>query len=121
MSARFVEGGTWRTRVTLRQASADAERIRIALGTRLAELPAPAEALGIEVEAFGPPAQDQARLLGDSPADIRRRRIANAVGQARQAAGPEAALRVLEVDPGSRLPERRAVLAPFETTDGGER
>jgi protein ImuB len=121
LSARFVEGGTWRTRVTLRQASADAERIRIALGTRLAELPAPAEALGIEVEAFGPPAQDQARLLGDSPADIRRRRIANAVGQARQAAGPEAALRVLEVDPGSRLPERRAVLAPFESADGGER
>jgi len=28
--------------------------------------------------------------------------------------GPDAALRVLEVDPGSRVPERRAVLAPFE-------
>ena len=30
-----------------------------------------------------------------------------------QAAGPEAAMRVLEVDPESRLPERRAVLSPF--------
>jgi protein ImuB len=40
--------------------------------------------------------------------------MADAVGQARQAAGAEAAMRVLEVDPGSRLPERRAVLAPFE-------
>jgi protein ImuB len=114
LSARFVEGGTWRTRVTLRQPSADAGRIRTALGTRLGELPAPAESLGIEVEAFGPPAHDQARLTGDSPAAARRRRIADAVGQARQAAGAEAALRVLEVDPDSRLPERRAVLAPFE-------
>ena len=78
-------------------------------------------ALGIEVEAFGPPAQDQARLLGDSPAAVRRRRISDAVGQVRQAAGAEAALRVLEVDPGSRLPERRAVLAPFETGEGHRR
>jgi protein ImuB len=114
LSARFVEGGTWRTRVTLRQSSAEADRIRTALGTRLGELPAPAESLGVEVEAFGPPAHDQGRLTGDSPAAVRRRRIADAVGQARQAAGSEAALRVLEVDPGSRLPERRAVLAPFE-------
>ena len=48
-------------------------------------------------------------------------RIADAVGQARQAAGAEAALRVLEVDPDSRLPERRAVLAPFETGEGPRR
>jgi nucleotidyltransferase/DNA polymerase involved in DNA repair len=119
ISARFVEGGTWRTRVTLRQPSAESDRIRTALVTRLAELPAPAEALGLDVEAFGPPAHDQGRLLGDSPVHARRRRIADAVGQARQAAGAEAALRVLEVDPGSRLPERRAVLAPFETGDAG--
>ena len=118
LSARFVEGGTWRTRVTLRQPSAESDRIRTALVTRLAELPAPAESLGVEVEAFGPPAHDQGRLLGDSPTAARRRRIADAVGQARQAAGGEAALRVLEVDPDSRLPERRAVLAPFETDPG---
>src|SRR5256714_10641646 len=55
ISARFVEGGTWRTRVTLREASAEADRLRVALVTRLGELPAPAESLGLEVEAFGPP------------------------------------------------------------------
>jgi protein ImuB len=114
LTARFVEGGTWRVRVTLRQASADPARIRTALGVKLPELPAPAESLGLEVEAFGPPAYDQERLLPDSPAELRRRRISEAVGQVRQAAGPDAALRVLEVDPDSRLPERRAVLAPFE-------
>ena len=114
LTARFVEGGTWRVRVTLRRASAEPGRIRTALAVKLPELPAPAESLGLEVEAFGPPAHDQERLLPDSPIEQRRRRIAEAVGQVRQAAGPEAALRVLEVDPGSRLPERRAVLAPFE-------
>ncbi|HEX8075428.1 MAG TPA: hypothetical protein VF545_10655 [Thermoleophilaceae bacterium] len=119
LSARFVEGGTWRTRITLRRASAEGDRILVALAPKLAELPAPAQALGLEVEAFGPPAHDQGRLLGDSPVAVRRRRISDAVGQARQAAGADAALRVLEVDPGSRLPERRAVLAPFQA--GGDR
>jgi protein ImuB len=112
VSARFVAGGTWRTAVTLRQASADPERIRLVLGPRLAELPAPAESLGLEVEAFGPPAHDQGRLL-DEAAEVRRGRLGEAVRQARQAAGAEAALKVLDVDPGSRIPERRAVLAPF--------
>jgi protein ImuB len=112
VSARFVAGGTWRTAITLRQASADPERIRLALGPRLADLPAPAESLALEVEAFGPPAQDQGRLL-DEAAAVRRARLGEAVRQARQAAGSEAALKVLDVDPGSRIPERRAVLAPF--------
>jgi protein ImuB len=119
LSARFVEGGTWRMRVTLRRASAEEGRIMVALAPKLADLPAPAEALGLEVEAFGPPAHDQGRLIEESPLAVRRRRIAEAVGQARQAAGSEAALRVLEVDPDSRLPERRAVLAPFQAPEGG--
>jgi protein ImuB len=112
VSARFVAGGTWRTTVTLRRASADAARIRLALAPKLAELPAPAESLTVEVEAFGPPAQDQGRLL-DEAAAIRQAKLGEAVRQARQAAGREAALRVLDVDPDSRIPERRAVLAPF--------
>ena len=41
-------------------------------------------------------------------------RLREAVRQARAAAGPDAALRVLAVDPDSRVPERRAVLTPFE-------
>ncbi|MCW3024028.1 MAG: hypothetical protein JWR30_3350, partial [Conexibacter sp.] len=45
---------------------------------------------------------------------LRTARLREAIGQARAAAGPEAALRVLEVDPDSRVPERKAVLAPFE-------
>ena len=112
VSARFVAGGTWRTGVTLRRASADAARIRLALAPKLAELPAPAESLALEVEAFGPPAQDQGRLL-DEAAAVRQARLGEAVRQARQAAGTDAALRILDLDPDSRIPERRSVLAPF--------
>ncbi|MEJ7818163.1 MAG: hypothetical protein WKF49_05720, partial [Thermoleophilaceae bacterium] len=72
------------------------------------------ESLALEVEAFGPPATDQGRLLDDGGAE-RRARLGEAVRQARQAAGPEAAMRVLDVDPDSRVPERRSVLAPFPT------
>jgi protein ImuB len=112
VSARFVAGGTWRTSVTLRHASADPARLQLALAQRLAELPAPSESLALEVEAFGPPAHDQGRLLDEADA-VRRMRLGEAVSQARQAAGADAALRVLDVDPDSRIPERRAVLAPF--------
>jgi len=123
LSARFVEGGTWRARATLRQASADSERLRLALAPRLGELPAPAEWLAVEVEAFGPPAHDQERLVRDedSAATARRARLGEAVRQVRAAAGDRAALRALEVDPGSRVPERRTVLAPFPAEEASAR
>ncbi len=112
IAARFVAGGTWRRQVTLRRPSADPARIRLALLPRVAELPEPAEQLALEVEAFGPPAHEQGRLIDEDAG--RRARLGEAVRQARQAAGPDAALRVLELDEGSRVPERRAILAPYE-------
>jgi protein ImuB len=112
LSARFVAGGTWRLPLVLRAPSADPARLQLLLAPRIADLPAPAEELALEVESFGPPARDQGTLIED-PAAGRRSRLGEAVRQVRQAAGPEAALRVLEVDSESRIPERRAVLAPF--------
>jgi protein ImuB len=113
ISAVLVEGGTWRARVVFREALSEASRMRLALGRRILELPAPAETLRLTVERFGPPDGDQRPLLEDS-ARRRAGRLREAVAQARAAAGPEAALRVLAVDPDSRVPERRAVLTPFE-------
>jgi protein ImuB len=113
VSAVLVESGTWRERVVFREALADPLRMRLALAPRLALMPAPAEVLRLAIERFGPPASDQRGLL-DDPAVARAARLREAIRQARTAAGPDAALRVLEVDPGSRVPERRAVLAPFE-------
>jgi len=115
ISAVLVErGGTWRQQVVFREALADSVRMRLALGPRLALMPAPAERLRLSVERFGPLASDQRTLLQD-PAAARAARLREAIRQTRVAAGPDAALRVLEVDPDSRLPERRAVLAPFES------
>ncbi len=114
LSAVLVEhGGTWREQVVFREALADPTRMRLALVPRLMLMPAPAQALRLAVERYGPPASDQRALLED-PAAARSARLREAIRQARAAAGPDAALRVLEVDPGSRFPERRAVLAPFE-------
>lgn len=113
LQATLVEGGTWRERTVFREALADPTRMLLVLAPRLGALPAPAEALALGVERFGPPARDQGSLLEDSVA-IRQRRLREAVRQARAAAGPEAALRILSVEPDSRVPERRAVLTPFE-------
>jgi nucleotidyltransferase/DNA polymerase involved in DNA repair len=113
LGAQLVEGGTWRERVVFREALADAQRMRLALSPHLTSLPAPAESLRLVVERFGPPAADQRQLLRDA-AILRDARLREAVRQVRAAAGADAALRVLPVDPGSRIPERRAVLAPFE-------
>lgn len=113
LSAALVGGGTWRSQLTFREALSDPRRMRLALGGRLTELPAPADSLRLRVEAFGPPAGDQRSLLAE-PAAIRRARLREAVRQTRAAAGPDAALRILAVDPDSRVPERRLALAPWE-------
>ncbi len=114
ISAVLVEqGGTWREQVVFREALSDPVRMRLALASKLSLMPAPAERLRLAVERFGPPAADQRALLED-PAAARAARLREAIRQVRAVAGPEAAMRVLEVDPGSRFPERRAVLAPFE-------
>lgn len=119
LSARLVEGGTWSERVVLREALSDAQRLRLALGTRLLHLPAPAAALRVSAERFGPPEGEQGALALGSAADAhgarmaRRARLGEAVRQVRAATGPQGALRVLCVDPDSRVPERRAVLTPF--------
>lgn len=114
LAAALVEGGTWRERVPFREALADPVRMRLALAPRLALLPAPAERLRLAVERFGPPASDQRSLLDEAEA-VRRARLREAVQQARAAAGPDAALRVLAVEVDSRVPERRVVLTPFES------
>jgi protein ImuB len=113
LSARLVEGGSWHERVVFREALADAQRMRLALSGRLATLPSPADALRLTAERFGPPHQVGDALFEDGATE-RRARLREAVRQARAAAGPDAALRVLAVDPDSRVPECRAVLTPFE-------
>ncbi len=122
ISARLVAGGGWRERVVFRQALCDPERIWLALSLRLLTLPAPADALRLTVEGFGPPAAEQGTLLDDEPArpSVRRTaqraahaaRLRGAMAQVRAVAGQDAVLRAVCVDPDSRVPERRVVLSP---------
>ena len=49
-----------------------------------------------------------------SPAEERRARAREAIRQVRAAQGPEAMLRAVELEPWSRLPERRWALTPYE-------
>jgi protein ImuB len=114
LSAVLVEGGTWQVRLTFREALSDPRRMHLALAIRLAELPAPAEALRLRADAFGPPAGDQRALLADA-AVVRSGRLREAVRQVRAAAGPDAALRILSLDPDSHVPERRLALAPWDS------
>ena len=91
LGARFVEQGAWRREVTLRQATAARERLRLVLAPKLAELPAPIEQLSLEVVSFGPPVGDQ--LVFSRPDEReRRRRLREALRQTRAAAGAEALL-----------------------------
>jgi protein ImuB len=111
LSARLAAGGGWRRQVALRRASADPARLSDALLPHLSLLPAPAATLRLEAVALGPETGEQLSL--SSPEQERRRQIAEAVRQTRSAAGADSVLRVLEVDPESRVPERREVLMPY--------
>jgi nucleotidyltransferase/DNA polymerase involved in DNA repair len=116
LEARLAAGGGWRADVVMRSASADPERLRLALAPKLSELPGPAAAIAVRALELGPEAGEQPPLA-PSPDEQRRRLLAEAVRQARAAAGRDAVLQVLEVDSRSRVPERRSILTPFPERD----
>ena len=105
-------------RITLRQASADPGRLKLVLVPKLSELRRPPR----RWSGGGGDRSTRASRRGSWTSEVRRKTAARASGRRcarrRQAAGAEAALRVLPIDPDSRLPERRAVLAPFPAEPG---
>ncbi len=113
LEAALVEGGTWRTRVVLREATADRERLHLALAPHLGQLTAPAQTLGLFAETFGGPPSQALPLLEDGE-ERRKARLREGLRQVSAGSGEHALLRVVEVDPASRLPERRMALAPRE-------
>lgn len=106
LSAALVERGTWCETIVFRQALSDKARMRLALLPKLELLPAPAETLRLTALALGPAGGDQTSLF-DGEQTARRERLLNAVKQVRQIAGPDAVLRLIPIDPRSRLLERR--------------
>lgn len=112
VEARLAGGGGWRIEAVTRQATADRERLLLVLRPKLEALPAPASRLALRGLELGDAAARQGSLTADE-AERRRSRVAEAVCHARAAAGRGAVLRVLDVDPGSDVPERWAMLTPF--------
>src|SRR5215211_5242463 len=74
IEARLAAGGSWRAEAVMRSASADVVRIRLALGPKLGELPAPASALALRALELGPPSGEQP-ALARTQAEHRRERL----------------------------------------------
>jgi protein ImuB len=110
LAARLETGGSWRRTLTLREPSADSERIRVALAPRLAELPGPVVELRIELVELTEPSGHQLELLAAGAED--RTRLREGLRQVRASTGSGSVCTVVEVAPWSRVPESRALLVP---------
>jgi nucleotidyltransferase/DNA polymerase involved in DNA repair len=110
LAARVVGGGSWRRTLTLREPNADADRIRVALAPKLAELPAPALELRLELVELTEPSGRQLELLAAGAED--RTRLREGLRQVRASTGSGSVCTVVEVAPWSRIPESRALLVP---------
>src|SRR5579864_8661886 len=110
LAARLVGGGSWRRTLTLREPSTEADRIRIALASRLAELPSPVLELRLELVELTDPAGRQLELLAAGAED--RSRLSEGLRQVRASTGSGSGCAVVEVAPWSRIPETRALFVP---------
>jgi len=111
LSAKLVGGGSWRRTVTLRDATADRDRLRVAVGVKLAELPAPVTRLGLELVELAQTVGRQLELVQPEGLELRAH-LSEGLKQVRAGAGSGAVCSVLEVAPWSRIPEQRALLVP---------
>jgi nucleotidyltransferase/DNA polymerase involved in DNA repair len=111
LSAKLVGGGSWRRTITLRDATADRNRLRVALGSKLAELPAPATRLGLELVELAQTVGRQLELVQPEGLELRAH-LSEGLKQVRAGAGSGAVCSVVEVAPWSRVPEQRALLVP---------
>ena len=109
--ARLVGGASWRRAVTLREPTADPSRLRLALGPKLAELPAPVLKLRLEAVELAASGGEQLELVR-AEGDVVRGRLKQGLRQVKAAVGAGGVSMVVEVAPWSRIPEARALLVP---------
>ncbi len=127
LGARLEGGGSWRVEVTLREPTAREERIVFALRGKMEVAPPPraVDGLFLELTRFGA-ASAQADLFdrkeaagrareggalerGQTPASLK-----DAVRELKLRLGHSPLYRVVEIDPWSRIPERRHALMRFD-------
>lgn len=111
LAAKLAGGGSWRRSLTLREPAADADRLRTALGPKLAELPAPVVALRLELVELSESRGAQLELVRPEGAELRGR-LRDGLRQVRASTGGGSVCTVVEVAPWSRIPEARALFVP---------
>jgi protein ImuB len=111
LAARLVGGGSWRRTVTMRDPTAERDRLRHALGPKLAELPAPVVSLRIELVELTESQGQQLELVQAAGAELQTR-LSEGLRQVRASTGSGSVASVVEVAPWSRIPETRALFVP---------
>jgi protein ImuB len=111
LSARLVGGGSWRRSVTLRDSTADPDRLKAALAPKLAELPAPVLELRLEFVELTEHDGEQLELLPAAGGELDVR-LREGLRQVRASTGSGSVNQVVEVAPWSRIPEARALFVP---------
>ena len=111
LSARLVGGGSWRRTTTLRDPTAEHDRLKAALAPKLAELPAPVLELRLELVDLTQTRGMQLELVRAEGAVVRSH-LREGLKQVRASTGSGSVCSVVEVSPWSRIPESRALLVP---------
>jgi protein ImuB len=111
LGARLATGGSWRRTVTLRDPTAEPDRIKAALAPKLAELPAPVLELRLELVELTEHEGRQLELLPAAGAELDTR-LREGLRQVRASTGSGSVCTVVEVAPWSRIPETRALFVP---------
>jgi protein ImuB len=111
LSARLVDGGSWRRALTLRDATAELGRLRVALGPKLQELPAPVLELRLESVQLAEHTGVQLALV-EPAGEEANVRLREGLKQVRASTGSGSVCAVVEVAPWSRIPEARALVVP---------
>ena len=115
-----IEGGrSWLADILFKDPTADAARIAAPLRTRLEQAPPPGavERLVLELTAFTPGTAELQLFARDAVAAARagqRRALESAAREIQQRIKRSCLYHVIEVQPWSRLPERRYALIDFE-------
>jgi protein ImuB len=111
LSARLVGGGSWRRTATLREATAEASRLRAALGPKLVEIPAPVVELRLEAVELADHTGSQLALVEPAGEELDGR-LREGLRQVKASTGTGSVCAVVEVAPWSRIPETRALVVP---------
>jgi nucleotidyltransferase/DNA polymerase involved in DNA repair len=111
LSARLVGGASWRRTLTFRDPAAEPDRLRVALGPKLNDLPAPVLALRLELTELTESRGQQLELVKPDGAELQTK-LKEGLRQVKASTGGGAVASVVEVAPWSRIPEARALFVP---------